>query len=478
MDPLSADRPSAAAWGSRLGLSAVPVAVVALPTAAVAAAHREWAVLAGLGVPVAAGALGGCLAWACRPGERDRATPSRAQALGLVWLLATAVAAAPFLAAAHLGDAPSASTAALGSPLNAAFEAMSGLTTSGLSVAGTPEELPASLLWWRSSLSWLGGLGLLYLALSIGVLDGRKRTGDDDQDAGDELGSGEDGQDGPGLRGVLWWTWAAYLGLTLAACAAYRLAGMSLWDAANHAQSAVSTGGFSTRAASLDAFGPPAQAVTLLFVLLGAISFAPIRAAVFGRDPRGLFRDAQARWLVVGVAVGGPLLWLASGLDAWTACFQWAMALTTGGFGLVKTQDLPALTLCLLVPAALVGAGAGSTGGGLKLGRLRRLLRWAAGRGTAEDELDETRLQTLKVAAAFCVSFLLGTLGVWLAAGRPPWAAAAFEAASALGNGGLSAGITGPDAPAAARGVLMTLMWLGRLEFVLLFELVLKKRRR
>ena len=453
----------------------MPLAVVAVPTAALAAAFREWSVLVGLLAPLLVGAAGGAVAWLCR-GPSGRPTPGRAQVLGVAWLLATAVAAVPFVAAATLGDAPTPSTAAFG-PLNACFEAMSGLTTSGLSVAGSPEELPMSLLWWRSTLSWLGGLGLLYLAISIANLDGHPSTGDDDEDADDELGSGEKGHGGASLRTLLWRTWAAYLLLTAAAAGCYLLAGMGLWDAANHAQSAVSTGGFSTRAASLDAFGVPAQVVTLVFVVLGATSFALLRAVLLSGRIGAVFRDAQTRWLVGGVLVGGPVLYAASGLDAWPAFLQWAMALCTGGFGAVKTERLPDLTLCLLLPALLVGACAGSTGGGLKQGRLRRLFRWAVGWSTTADELTETRLQTLKVAAAFCVTFLLGTLCVWLAAGRPGWAEAAFEAASALGNGGLTAGITQPDAPAAVRVILLTLMWLGRLEFALLFQLVLARVR-
>ena len=465
--------PGPAAWAHDVGLMMIPAAAVALPTLAVALANAEWSAAVGLLVPVLAGGGGAVLARACRHARRG-ITPGHGSILAAAWLLATIVCAAPFVAGAVLADAPSETTRAFADPINALFESMSGLTSTGLTVATDPRELPLGLQWWRSTLQWLGGVGILYFALAAASIGGDTPDRGQGDAADDELGSGEDDQDGPPLRRVLLRTWLVYAVLSGASFLAYLLTGMSAWDAANHAQSAIATGGFSTSPDSLAAFGPAAQAVTVGTIVVGSISFLTLRTAILDAKPLALPRDSQARWLAGALVVGIAATWLLSPLGLWDATFQWTTALATAGFSTVKIGDLPPATLWLLAAAMLLGGAAGSTVGGLKLARLRRLALLVLRRRDAPDGLSESVGRTLGIAAAFALTFALGTPLLWLTAGQPPLTDAAFEAASALGTVGLSTGLSAPDLPATPRLILITLMYLGRLEFVMLLRVAAK----
>lgn len=177
----------------------------------------------------------------------------------------------------------------------------------------------------------------------------------------------------------------------------------------------------------------------------------------------------MAGTLLVAVA-----LLLDGGLPAWPAVFEAASAVATCGFT-VRGDAEPGLPGAFVLTAAmLVGASAGSTAGGFKLGRLRRLLRRAAGRDDGGHRLGEPLKRTVQLAVAFAATFLLGTALLWLTAGQPPLRDAAFEAASAIGTVGLSSGLTSADSSSATLLVLTTLMFLGRLEFLVLLRLLCK----
>ncbi|MBB6442859.1 potassium transporter TrkG [Phycisphaera mikurensis] len=444
--------PGAGVCTRTLGLALGPLTLVATPTLAIAWAEGALPVAAGLLVPMAGGALG----WAY--GRRGERSPHHASGptLAAAWAVASLLCAAPFLAAGG----------AFG-PLNALFESASGLTSTGLSVAGDPRELPLSLQWWRSTLQWIGGVGILYFALTLACVERAGPEDGDDEAADGELGSGEAEKRGPSLRRLLERTWIVYGGLTLLSFAGLYLAGMSAWDAANHAQTAAATGGFSTSADSLAAFGTAAQAVACVTMLAGAVGFGTLRLMTFGRRPAALAIDPQARWFAAALLPLFLLVW-ASGVPAWPAFFEAASGLATAGFtvregggGLLPIAALP------LALAMLVGASAGSTGGGLKLARLRRLVRAAAGKPDAGHRLAEPVAATRRLAGLYAAAFALGTLALGFASpAGVTWVDAAFEAASALGTVGLSSGFTDAEAPAACRVVLVALMWVGRLEVV------------
>ena len=451
-----------------LGTCLAPLAAVTVPTLLVAAWAGEAAAALGLAVPLLGGLAGGLGA---RRVARVTEAPL-APTLALAWLIAVLLGAFPFLAAAHLGAAPSETTRAFADPVNALFESMSGLTSTGLTVTADPRELPASLLWWRSTTQWLGAVGILSFGLAAAASAGAG-GGDGDADAADEeLGSGEDRRRGASLRRLLRRTWAAYATLTLLAAAGLFLTGMDAWDAVNHVQTAAATGGFSTSPDSLAAWDTPVHAVALAVMAAGALSFGTLRAMTFGRRPRALLLDPQARWLTAAcVAVAAAVL-LGGGLTGWPAVFDACSAVTTTGFSVAGDAEPTGLTAAALIAAMLIGASAGSTAGGFKLARLRRLARHALGRGDGGHRLSEPLSRTLWIAAAFAATYAAGVAALWLLGGRPPLGDAAFEAASALGTVGLSTGLSSPELPAGGRLVLVALMWLGRLEVLAALSLL------
>ena len=259
--------------------------------------------------------------------------------------------------------------------------------------------------------------------------------------------------------------WLIYGGLTLAAVLALAAAGLPAWVALNHGMTAVSTGGFAVTDDSFNSAPPAAQVAAAAAMVAGAVSFRVHGLLLVRRRWAAAFRDAQARLLVALLALGAAGLWVA-GAGGWgfgTAAFQWVSALCTGGLHSATVGDAGAGTLAALSVAMLVGGSVGSTVGGLKLRRILTLIGALVGRVPPGGDPGQAK----RLLAAFAATYAVGGGALWWVVGegfRP--AAVWFEAASALGTTGLSAGVTGPDLPAPAKLVLIALMWLGRLEIL------------
>jgi trk system potassium uptake protein TrkH len=382
------------------------------------------------------------------------------------------VCAVPFTVTALLADSPTATLDAFSDPANALFESMSGLTSTGLTVATDPRELPSSLQWWRSTTQWLGGVGILYIVLALTVSGRQKADPGQGDAAGDEANSDVESDDDVSIGSASRRTWLVYAILTFTTFLAMWLAGMPVWDAVNHAQTAVSTAGFSINADSLAGYERPAQAAALAGMIAGALSFFTLRRVVLKGKVPTLLRDRQA-WLLVGtVFVGTLLLWPLSGLGGFDTLFQVATALCTAGFSTVAVGDLGWVTLVVLTVLMLVGASAGSTAGGLKLARVRRLVMSLWHREARDPALVEPLRKTRLIVLTFLLTFTAGVLAL-LVTSEASLIEAVFEAASAVGTVGLSTGLTDPDLPVGARLTLIVLMWLGRLEMAVCVALLL-----
>jgi len=401
------------------------------------------------------------------------------------WGLIPLIGAIPFwFAAVQLASAPEASPTLLAFQdlWNAVFESVSGFTSTGLTVAQRPSQLPYSLQWWRSFSEWIGGVGVIVLLLSIV---------EPSTDA--ELLYSAEGRQKQIARTVtatvrrIWWIYLLYSGLSILLL---RLAGMPWWDAINHGLTGISTGGFSIRDDSLGSYSPLIQLAAVPIMITGAISF-PIHACLL-RERRlaVLWQDTQHRtlWLLLMVGtlillwetyeLSGSVLWLDS-------LFQWVSALGTCGFETVDLQDWSPSAQLWLTLAMIIGGAAGSTVGGLKLNRavtLYKAIRWRFQRlRFAPDpairyrldgkDLSETEAgRRIESAATLAILWLLAiTMGVFVllhVVPIAPFQELLFEAASALGSVGLSTGVTSPDLPWLGKLVLILLMWLGRLEII------------
>lgn len=472
-----------------LGLLLQLPGLMALPSLAIAWAVGETYTLPGFAL-LALLSLGGgqWLYRSCRgAGEGDR--PRALMTVALAWLLIPLLGALPFYAAALLGAELSEATRAFRQPLNALFEAMSGFTSTGLSMSRDPSALPLSLQWWRSFSEWVGGVGVIVLALAL-----IQPAEDDYALYRAEARSRRLGDD---LRQTARRIWALYLTFTAAAVAGFAAAGMPVWEALNHGLTGISTGGFTVTSDSFQSYGAPVKAVAVAVMLLGAISFLVHYMLWVKRDWRRAWRQTQTRTFVILLAAGLLLLTASrtltgGGGSLLDTLFQWVSALGTCGFTAVPTDEWPAAPLLVLIVGMLIGGMAGSTTGGLKTERLAWLAkgwftRWRGywpdggqpqsvffnGERYRPDAAQRRVSSVAALAFVWLLTWLLGTLALAFASGDShALHEVGFEAISALGSVGLSAGVTDTGLHWSGRVTLIALMWMGRLEIMAVLVLV------
>jgi trk system potassium uptake protein TrkH len=397
----------------------------------------------------------------------------------IAWGTAIAGGAVPFIWAGH-------------DLTRAVFEATSGWTTTGLSVIEVTTASPL-LLCFRSLMQLAGGAGLAILMLS--AIAGPAGTG-----LGIAEGRAE--QLVPQVRQSARLVLMLYGGYLLVGTGALKLAGMSWFDAVNHACSAISTGGFSTRPESIGYWNSPViEAVIMILMLLGATNF--LTAYTLRRGTwRAVLRNGEVRLTAWLLPLAGAALWFGVTLLATphaapalrTALFQTVAALTTTGYATTDVAAWNSLGWLVIIVLMLIGGGTGSTAGGIKQHRLYLLalgLRkefqeiflapgtcsaLAFWTGQHRRFLVESDLRkALLYIALYLLTWLAG--GCALAAYGYPLADCLFEFASALGTVGLSIGMTSATAPNGQLWVQIAGMLLGRLEFFVIFWGLIKLGR-
>lgn len=365
--------------------------------------------------------------------------------------------------------------AALGlSPVFAFFEAVSAITTTGLSVVGAPEAWPWSAHFLRAWVQWLGGFAFITLALALVVGRGAValRLGQADDPGADPTTSMV-----ARARLML----LAYVGVTAASVVACAAAAGDPGDGVPFALAAVSTGGFAPAADSLASAAVAAQTAVYIAILAGAL---PLSIWDGLRRGRGLSaaRDPEAVVFLSLIAVASLAAALiearADGASLFDTAFSVASAVSTAGFSTTAIDALQPATLAILVVVMLIGGCVGSTAGGLKVYRaafaaaaLRLTLRRATlsphavshlrvfGRRTEPGEGADAFGLLAMYAAMLAVGWIAACL-----AGAAPFAAL-FDTVSALSTVGLSLGVYGPDASDGLALVGVALMLFGRLEF-------------
>lgn len=459
-------RPSAVArYFGELALGiALMIAVAA--AAGLLLGDRVFAGRAGLMLVVAL-----ALALACR---RCRATADLQVNEALV------VVALTFLAAIALMVWPLMS-AGLGLS-DAVFEAVSALTTTGLTTVDSVEAEPASFLFARAWMQWFGGLVIVVLALGLVIAPGpaAKRL------LGAEV---EGGGLVAGTRHRVRRALAVYLALLAIGTALLVALGVGPFEALLHSLAAVSTGGFSTRDGSIGALGGwHVQAAVIALSVAGAISLS-LYPTDWRRGWARLRRDREVRaFLLAGATVAFALFlalslidgrsWRDSALIAPLLAFS---AQTTSGFEAAPAAGLGNAAKLVLIGAMFVGGDLGSTAGGIKIVRfllLLRLVRFALRRaslpphavyelpsGGGQAEPRES-FAMLAVVCLFVLAIFVSWL-VFLGFGAAPLDAL-FEVVSAVGTVGLTSGLTDGALPPALKLVLCCDMLMGRLEIVAL----------
>ena len=346
------------------------------------------AMIALLLTAVIAALAGGGMILTIRPSTAQLGRREAMLLVAVTWTVGAIVAALPFLLWAHVqkhSADPTFLTQPFLSPVNCLFESMSGLTTTGATILSDIESLPRGILLWRSLTHWLGGLGIvvLFVAVLPSLGAGGKRL------VGFEVSGPRKQSIQPNIRDTARMIAYIYCGLTALCILAYGLlTPMNWFDAVCHAGSTVSTGGFSTRNASLAYWNSAAvETICIIFMVLAGISFALFYALIKGRH-RMVSRDPELRvYLVTQVIVallialtlvGKPILMIsgtavdqAGAVDAIRHATFVTVALHTGtGFCTADYENWPALAHWLLLGLMFLGGCAGSTAGGLKVVRV------------------------------------------------------------------------------------------------------------
>ena len=266
---------------------------------------------------------------------------------------------------------------------DAVFESLSGLTTTGATVISGLDSLPKSILFYRQQLQWLGGMGIIVLAISLLPMLG---IGGMQLYRAETPGPMKDHKLTPRITSTAKALFTIYLLITIACCASYWLAGMSPFDALSHSFSTVAIGGFSTHDASIGYFDNPfILVVAMAFMLIAGINFALHFFAYHNRSLAVYRQDSEFKFyllvnLLAVVIVGAALLILnyqpiGQADQLLEAAFQVVSLSTTTGFVVGDYSQWPTFIPLFMFFLAFMGASAGSTGGGMKAIRVLLIIK-------------------------------------------------------------------------------------------------------
>ncbi len=265
---------------------------------------------------------------------------------------------------------------------DAVFESISGLTTTGATVITGLNDLPASILFYRQTLQWLGGMGIIVLAVAVLPMLG---VGGMQLYRAETPGPIKDSKLTPRITETAKALWYIYLSLTIACALMYWLAGMSLFDAIGHSFSTVSIGGFSTHDQSIGYFNSGLiDVIAVIFMLIAGMNFTLHFISWRSLSLTPYWRDAEVKTFMgvltaICIICCAYLIYADSYGDNLTAMthgiFQSVSIATTTGFTTTTYQSWPTFLPVLLIFASFMGACAGSTGGGLKVIRILLLLK-------------------------------------------------------------------------------------------------------
>lgn len=262
------------------------------------------------------------------------------------------------------------------------FESISGLTTTGATVITNLETLPRSILYYRQQLQWLGGMGIVVLAVAVLPLLG---VGGMQLYRAETPGPVKDSKLTPRIAETAKALWYIYLGLTISCALAYWAAGMEVFDAVGHAFSTVSIGGFSTHDASIGYYDSTLiEMIAVVFMLASGVNFALHFMAFRSRSVWGYLKDSEFRFyislLMTVTAIVTIFLFFSQTYESWqdaftAALFQSVSIGTTAGFTTAEYYNWPGFVAILLLFTSFVGGCAGSTGGGIKVIRFLLLVK-------------------------------------------------------------------------------------------------------
>ena len=321
----------------------------------------------------------GCCLWFLGQRKQSQATELQARdgmlLVGLVWTVLPVLAAVPLWLYFRHGAVPMGLSGAY-------FEAMSGLTTTGSTVITGLDNLPVSINLWRCFLQWLGGMGILVLAVAILPMLG---VGGSQMFRAEATGPMKDTKLTPRITETAKGLWSVYCVLSLLCVVAYWWGGMSLSDAWIHMFSTLSLGGLSSHDSSFGYFQSPLlEAICIVFMLIASCNFALYFVAFRKRSPSRIWRDPEWRatmLMMLGFSGFVAALLLLKGTETGVvralrmALFNVVSIASTTGYSTVDYVQWPIFAPILMIMLSGLATSAGSTGAGIKMARLLILLK-------------------------------------------------------------------------------------------------------
>lgn len=350
-----------------LGILVALLSVTMLPPAIVSLIYRD-----GGGVPFLMAFLlcfiTGVLHW--YPNREEKSELRSREGFLIVvlfWTVLAGFSAIPFM----LLETPNMSMT------DAFFESFSGLTTTGATVLTQIDGLPHAVLYYRQQLQWLGGMGIIVLAVAVLPMLG---IGGMQLYRAETPGPVKDSKMTPRIADTAKHLWYIYLSLTILCALAYWVAGMGIFDAICHSFSTIAIGGFSTHDASMGYFNSPQiNLVCVFFLLVAGVNFALHYSAIHSKSVKTYFYDPEFK-IFIAIQVILTLICFSVLMAHGTyndadvaldqALFQSVSISTTAGFATTSFADWPTLLPILLIFSSFIGGCAGSTGGGMKVVRV------------------------------------------------------------------------------------------------------------
>ena len=401
----------------------------------------------------------------------------------LLWLGFAAISALPFyLYFPNIGYT------------DAFFEAVSGLTTTGATVMSSLDTLAPSLNFWRHMMNWLGGMGIIVLAVAILPMLG---VGGTQLFKAEIPGIDKDSKMAPRISQTAKRLWLVYLTFTLLTCMGLKWAGMGWFDAVCHAMSAFALGGFSTHDASIAFFDSPAiEAVLIAATILGAVNFASHFAMAREKSPKPYWRDEEARAmltiLTASIAAASVYMWQQGYYTPLEALryvgFNFVSIGLANGFANADFATWPLLVTLWMFFLSNVLANTGSMGGGIKMARALVLAKFSLREVSLllhpnavrtvklnrRSISDRTAMAVMAFIFVYFMTVVIFTLGL-LASGMD-FITALSATIACITNAGPGLGAVGPaDNYAALSGLqkwmCAAVMLLGRLEIFTVFIL-------
>ncbi len=286
----------------------------------------------------------------------------------LAWIVVSMLGAIPFVV-----------TGTIPNYIDACFETVSGFTTTGGSILTSVEQIEKSVQFWRTFTHWIGGMGVLVFLLAVvPMADGYSMHLMRAESPGPVVGKIV-----PKVKDTAKILYLIYFGITVLEIICLKISGLSLYEAATITFSTVGTGGFAVTNSGIGGYSTISQAVIIVFMALCGVNFT-VYYFLINRKPKEAFAIDEVKYYFGTMCVAACLIainiYRAGVLDSAGMCFHHALfavtsIMTTTGFGTLDFDKWPEFSRVLLMGLALVGACAGSTGGGFKFSRALIIIR-------------------------------------------------------------------------------------------------------